>query len=316
METKRIVDFQVGEEIQGYYLLKEVHLKVANNQKKYIDLVIMDESGEMSAKLWEVEEPALMLFKEGKILKILGKVTQWQNQKQLTVQKYRPLNEGDSAKIENFVPSAPIQMDLLYDFIIQSINQMKDDGLRRLSKGLLDHYGEAFKIYPAAKSNHHAIRSGLMYHLYRMIQVAESLIQIYPNVNRDLLVTGIVLHDICKIEEMKINELGLVSDYTKEGQLLGHIIIGIKKVDEIARRLQVPDETSLLVQHMILSHHYEPEFGSPKKPLFIEAELLHHIDMIDARVYDFEKATYGIEPESFSEPVWSLDKRRLYKPKF
>jgi len=114
---------------------------------------------------------------------------------------------------------------------------------------------------------------------------------------------------------MKINELGLVSEYTKEGQMLGHIIIGIKRVDEMARRYQIPEETSLMVQHMILSHHYEPEFGSPKKPMFIEAELLHHIDMIDARVYDFEKVVGAIESESFSEPVWSLDKRRIYKPK-
>lgn len=315
MDTKRIREIQVGEDIQGYYLLKEVHLKVANNQKKYIDLVLMDETGEVSAKLWEVEEPALLLFKEGKILKIMGKVTQWQTQKQVTVQKYRPLNESDSVKIEDFVPSAPIKMDVLYDFIRDKIGAMKDEPLKKLTKGLMDHYGEAFKVYPAAKSNHHAIRSGLMYHLYRMLEVAESLVRIYPHVNRDLLVAGVILHDICKIEEMKINELGLVSDYSKEGQMLGHIIIGIKRVDEMARRYQIPEETSLMVQHMILSHHYEPEFGSPKKPMFIEAELLHHIDMIDARVYDFEKVVGAIEAESFSEPVWTLDKRRIYKPK-
>lgn len=315
METKRIIEFQVGEEIQGYYLLKEVQLKVANNQKKYIDMVLMDDSGELNAKLWDAEEPTLLVFKEGKILKVQGKVTQWQHFKQLTVQKYRPLNEGDGVKIEDFVPSAPVKASILYDAILGKIGEMKNDGLKKLTKALLDHYGEAFRIYPAAKSNHHAIRSGLMYHLHRMLEVAESLCTIYPNVNRDLLVAGVVLHDLCKIEEMSLNEMGLVQEYTKEGQLLGHIIIGIKRVDETARRLQIPEETSLLVQHMILSHHYEPEFGSPKKPMFIEAELLHHIDMIDARVYDFEKAVATVEPESFSDPVFVLDRRRIYKPK-
>ncbi|HOL84628.1 MAG TPA: 3'-5' exonuclease, partial [Thermoclostridium caenicola] len=116
-----------------------------------------------------------------------------------------------------------------------------------------------------------------------------------------------------KIGELSANELGM-AEYTKEGQLLGHIVMGVEEVDRIGRETGASEEVILLLKHMIISHHYEAEYGSPKKPAFLEAELLHHIDMIDARVYDYQNATRNLDPGSFSDPVWSLDKRCIYKP--
>jgi 3'-5' exoribonuclease len=149
-----------------------------------------------------------------------------------------------------------------------------------------------------------------------MLRTGDALCDIYHNCNRDLVLAGIILHDIEKLNEMDANDLGIVGEYTKEGQLLGHIIMGIKKIEKTAETLKIDPEVSLLLQHMVLAHHYEPEFGSPKKPLIPEGELLHYIDMIDARMYDMNKALKDLEAEQFTDPIFVLDRRRLYRSKF
>ena len=130
--------------------------------------------------------------------------------------------------------------------------------------------------WPAALHNHHSLRSGLLYHTLTMLQAGEALLQIYTFLNKDLLLAGIILHDIAKIEEIEANDLGLASDYSTEGQLLGHIVQVIKIIDRAARQVGLEEELSVQLQHMILAHHYEPEFGSPKRPMFPEAEVLHY----------------------------------------
>jgi 3'-5' exoribonuclease len=149
-----------------------------------------------------------------------------------------------------------------------------------------------------------------------MLRSGDALCEVYKNVNRDLVFAGVILHDMEKINEMSATEAGVVEDYTMEGQLLGHIIMGIKKIDQIGRELGIDPELSLLVQHMILSHHYEPEFGSPKKPMIPEGEMLHYLDMLDARMYDMNKVLKDQPEETFTDPVFVLDRRRMYKSKY
>ena len=172
---------------------------------------------------------------------------------------------------------------------------------------------EKMMYYPAAQKNHHAQKSGLLYHLKRMIMTGDAICNVYTNLNRDLVAAGVLLHDIEKLNEIMADELGIASGYSFEGQLLGHIIQGIKLVDRLGEELGISREKTIMLEHMILSHHYEPEFGSPKKPLFPEAEILHYLDMMDARMFDMEEALSGAEPGDFSERVWTLDNRRLYK---
>ena len=128
-----------------------------------------------------------------------------------------------------------------------------------------------------------------------------------------MVIAGVILHDMQKLYEINANEQGISGGYSFEGMLLGHLVMGIKVLDRQMESLSFPREKSIMVEHMILSHHYEPEFGSPKKPLFPEAELLHYLDMIDAKMYDMEDALAKTEPGGFSERVWTLDNRRLYK---
>jgi 3'-5' exoribonuclease len=196
------------------------------------------------------------------------------------------------------------------------IESFSNETIRVITETIFERYHEKLLTYPAAKSNHHSIRGGLLYHIKRMLKVGKSLAMIYDAVDQDLLYSGIILHDIEKINEMDADHLGVVSDYTSEGKLLGHLIMGIKTIDKIAEEKALDQEVSMMMQHMILSHHYEPEFGSPKKPMFLEAELLHHIDIIDARVYDFEEETEKLEVGGFSDPIWTLDRRRLYRSKY
>ena len=284
--------------------------------KPYIDFTLQDITGEVNAKLWDVKGDVETQYNPGEVVKIMGSVTQWQQSVQLKLIKIRALLADDDVDFSQFIPTAPIDAQVMLDEILSFVHEMVSEDVRRLVLALIDEYKAPLMYYPAAKSNHHAIKSGLLYHILRMLRTAKGLGQVYKNVNLDLVYAGIILHDIEKINEMDATEVGVVEGYTKEGQLLGHIIMGIKRIDKTAEALGIDPEVSLLIQHLILTHHYEPDFGSPKKPLIPEGELLHYIDMIDARMYDMNKALRDVEIEQFSEPVFVLDRRRLYKSKY
>lgn len=312
MMEKKIAEFTVGEEIQGYFIIRALNVKTSNNNKKYYDFTLADKTGDVNAKLWDVKDQNEDLYKSGTLVKVRGNVTSWQGVTQLKVTKLRVSDESDNISIVDYVPAAPFAPEDMYNDIEEAILEFTNEDLKKIVLTIVREYKEQLMTAPAAKSNHHAIRSGLLYHLKRMIKTGKALCEIYDNVNRDLLISGIILHDIEKINEMNSDNLGIVSEYTREGQLLGHIIMGIKKIDEVAKKLGVDEELSLVLQHLVLSHHYEPEFGSPKKPMLPEGELLHYIDIIDARMYDMDLVYRDVKPGNFSDPVWVLDRRRLY----
>lgn len=311
-----IKDFKVGDEITEFLLVKAKNVKVSSANKPYIDFTLQDISGEVNAKLWEAKGDLEKQYNPGEVVKVQASVTQWQQTIQLKIIKIRSVTEEDQIDYSEFVPSAPLEPQVMYDEILTYVARMENKEIGRLTVAIMDAYKERLMYYPAAKSNHHAIKSGLLYHILRMLKSADALCDIYKNVNRDLVFAGVILHDMEKINEMTSTEAGVVDAYTTEGQLLGHIIMGIKRIDAIGKEIGIDEELSLVIQHMILSHHYEPEFGSPKKPLTPEAELLHYLDIIDARMYDMNKALKDVETSSFSDPVFVLDRRRLFKSKF
>lgn len=311
-----IKDLKVGEEVTAFYLVKSKNVKTSSANKPYIDFTLQDITGEVNAKLWDAKGDLEALYNPGEIVKVQASVTQWQQSVQLKIIKIRQSEDSDQVDYDNFIPTAPIDAETMYNEILYYIHKMDSADMKKLVLAVLESYKTELLYYPAAKSNHHAIKSGLLYHIIRMLRSAEALSGIYKNINPDLLYAGVILHDMEKINEMDATEAGVVETYTKEGQLLGHIIMGIKRIDRIAEQLNVDSELSLLIQHMILSHHYEPEFGSPKKPLIPEGELLHYIDMIDARMYDMNKALKDMDDEQFTDPVFVLDRRRLYKSKY
>lgn len=313
---KWINEFSVGDDIQGFYLIKSMNLKTSSNNKKYLDLTVTDKTGEINGKVWDIDDTMINLYKAGNIVKIRGTVTSWQNALQFKIVKIRPVEDEDQVKLEDMVQAAPIDKDDMFEEILTYVSDIKNPEIKLLVSTMIETYQEQLMYYPAAKKNHHAIRSGLLYHILRMLRTAKVICGVYTHLNADLVYAGVILHDLEKINEMISDELGVVSDYSFEGQILGHIIMGIRKIQSVGETLGISQEISSLLQHMVLSHHYEPEFGSPKKPMLPEAEILHYLDMIDARMYDMTKVLEGVEPGKFSENVPVLDYRKLYKPNF
>ena len=216
--------------------------------------------------------------------------------------------------MEDFVKAAPEAPEDMFGYIYETAGRMKDQDLKKLCIKLLTDNREKLMYYPAAQKNHHAELAGLLYHMKRMLMTGERICEVYTNLNRDLLCAGVIIHDIEKLNEIMADPDGIATGYSFEGQLLGHIIQGVKTIDRLTLELGFPREKAIMLEHMILSHHYEPEFGSPKKPLFPEAEALHYLDVLDARMFDMQDALASTPPGTFSERVWALDNRKLYKP--
>lgn len=307
---------KTDDEIQEYFIVKAVSIKVGANGKQYLDILLGDNSGEAPSKKWDIAEAeltALKEIKEGDVVKVKAQVTNWNGQKQMKIGRIRKANEQDELDYSDFVKAAPEKAEDMYQFLLSRTEAMTDEDLKSICLRILTDNKEKMMYYPAAQKNHHAQKSGLLYHLKRMIMTGDAICNVYTNLNRDLVAAGVLLHDIEKLNEIMADELGIASGYSFEGQMLGHIVQGIKLVDRLGEELGISREKTIMLEHMILSHHYEPEFGSPKKPLFPEAEILHYLDMMDARMFDMEEALSGAEPGDFSERVWTLDNRRLYK---
>lgn len=311
-----ISDFEPGAKIEGYYMIRAVDTKTTNsNNKKYLDFNLCDKTGEINAKLWEVPALSEDKYKGNTVVKIKGSILSWQGALQLKIERIRNINDEDKINVEDFVQAAPLKPEFMYDEILGYINNMEDKDIKDIVKYIFKENKEKLQYYPAAKRNHHAIRSGLLFHVMTMIHMAEKLSEIYTFLNKDLLYAGVILHDMSKIEEMNSNDFGIVDEYTVEGQLLGHITQGVKKIEVVAEKLGTDKEVSMLLQHLVLSHHYEPEYGSPVKPMIAEAEMLHYLDIVDARMYDIKKVLKDTEKGNFSERLWSLENRRIYNPK-
>jgi 3'-5' exoribonuclease len=312
---KNIIDLKAGDKIDAFVLIKGIDLKKTSAGKQFLDLNLVDKTAEINAKIWENAKENEELINGNSIVKVRGEVIEWAGSLQLKINKIRPLLANENIEISELVPSAPISAMQMMDELMAFTYKIKDTEIRTLIINIIDKYEKKLLYFPAAKSNHHSYRSGLLYHIIRMLRTGEKLAIVYDSINADYVFAGVILHDICKIQEMDSNELGIVSEYTMEGKLLGHIIQGIKEIEIEGEKIGLDKEKSIVLQHMILSHHYEPEFGSPKKPMTLEAEILHYLDIIDARVFDFENALKAVDEGEFTDKVWVLDNRSLYKLK-
>jgi 3'-5' exoribonuclease len=312
-----IKDLVKDQEITEFFMAKTIAIKVGANGKQYLDIVLCDKTGDITAKKWDVsdaEYPVLKAIEDKTIVKIKGLVAEWAGQLQVRVQRIRVANEQDEQVMNDFVKAAPEEPEAMYDYILSVAENMADEDLKKITKKLLLDNKERLMYYPAAQKNHHAQLGGLLYHMKRMLMTGERICQVYTNLNKDLVASGVIIHDMEKLNEIESGTDGIATGYSFEGQMLGHIIQGIKSIDRIALELEIPREKAIMLEHMILSHHYEPEFGSPKKPLFPEAEVLHYLDVLDARMFDMHAALEATAPGEFSDRVWTLDNRKIYKP--
>ncbi len=318
MKDIYISDIKTHQELISYFLVKMSAIKVGSNKKAYLDLLLADCTGEISAKKWDIadeEMPGLEKIKEGSIIKVKAQVTEWNGMKQLRVSRIRQTSAEDKLVMKDYIKAAPEEAADMYDYIYSRAEAFQDRDLRNICIRELTENKEKLMYYPAAQKNHHAEMAGLLYHIKRMLMMAERACEVYTNLNRELVMTGVILHDMEKINEIQSNELGISNGYSFEGKMLGHLVQGVRPIDRLAGELDMPREKAVMLEHMILSHHYEPEFGSPKKPLFPEAEMLHYLDIIDAKMFDMQDALEKTEPGEFSDRIWTLDNRTLYRVK-
>ncbi len=301
-----------GQIFDGFLLVKASEQRTAQNGGKYLDLTLGDLSGELNGKMWDgtVAAPPV-----GTAVRVRGMIQEYKDRPQLRVDKLRESTPADEVDMAHLIPCAPHPADEMYAYIRQRAERIEDEQLRAIVLFRLDESEKPLMIYPAALKLHHAERSGLLHHTSTMLKAAEAVCGIYAQLDRDLLAAGVILHDLSKLTELNADALGLASEYSVEGQLLGHISQGVAELARAGRELGTRRELLLMLQHMILSHHDEPEYGSPKRPMFPEAEVLHVLDLLDARMYEMNSVLKTVAPGGFSQNIWSLDQRKLYRRK-
>lgn len=296
----------------GFWLIKTAEKKVNVKGAAYLDLILCDKKGEISGKLWDYNELSHGTYQAGDLVKIRGTVTQFNGNDQLRIDRMRKVNDNDGVNIADFVPTAEYSGEMMLGQIMNVIASVKDEELKHLTFALVKDREEKILFWPAAFKLHHAIRGGLLYHTLSILKLCEGVCSIYPAVDRDLLVCGAIVHDLCKIDEFDISSAGLVTGYSVKGELLGHLVMGAVKIEEKAKQLGIDAEKAMLLQHMVVSHHGEPEFGAAVRPMFLEAEILSELDKLDATINEITSATADLKEGEFSQRMWALDNRKLY----
>lgn len=308
---KGIRYYRKGDTFDNFLFIKNASKGIASNGKPFLTLILSDSTGEIEAKLWEATKEDEEIFIPEMIVKIMGVVTEFRGQLQLKIHSIRPKQPTDRISISDLVQKAPVDEETLMDAITDAIFTIENSNIQRIVRALLKKYEKELRYYPAAVMNHHAYVSGLAHHIVSMLSLAKKLVELYPQLNKDLLFAGVILHDLGKIKELS----GVVSSsYTVKGKLLGHISLMVEEIGCVAEKLQIEGEEVFLLQHLVLSHHQQAEWGSPKPPLIQEAEILHYIDVIDAKMNILQHSLENIEPGEFTERIFAMDNRTFYKP--
>ena len=313
MENYTVCQLKPDMRFEGFLLVRGADKKTDKNNRNYLDLNLTDRTGEINCKVWNLDSGAAVP-QAGSVIRVRGTVQEYNGRLQMRVEQWRQAEETDSLDMNQLMPAAPKNASEMRKEIAEVVDAFQSEDLKKLVREMLDMAGEKLDYFPAAQRMHHAERSGLLHHTTDMLKLAQAVAGIY-DLNRELLYAGVILHDLGKIDEMKSDRSGNVTDYTRDGQLLGHLVRGITNLNRAAEKTGVQGETVVLLEHMLLSHHGEEIYGSPKPPMFPEAEALRWIDMMDARMNTM-KGIFDKTPEgSFSERAFSLD-RRVYHPHY
>ncbi|MDD5712104.1 MAG: HD domain-containing protein [Smithellaceae bacterium] len=311
-----VKDIQAGQKVADTFLVAEKSLAFSQKGSPYLNLKLKDKTGEMEAKIWENALEWDKLFKKGDIISLVGRALSYRNALQLSVLEVSKTDEGE-LDISNYFPTAAVDNETMFSELLTFVDKVEDTHLRALLDLFFRDEAIAgrFRNAPAAKGFHHVYIGGLLEHTLSVVRLLDMVADHYRgSINRDLLLAGGLLHDIGKIQEFTYQRL---IDYSDEGRLIGHIVIGLEMLDEkIATLPDFLPQLALELRHLILSHHGTLEFGSPKRPKTVEALIVHFIDDLDAKVNAFQGF---IENSSDEESSWTpfhrLFERYIYKGK-
>lgn len=317
MARRFVEQLSDGENVDEIYLVVDKQLRANRNGNLYIQLDLGDRSGTINARMWNAGEPLYKSFEPGDFLQVKGKVQLFQGSLQLIA---NALDKYDSNKVEltDFLPHTKQDVNKLLDRLRTTLRKVSNPHLRALAETYFidDEFMRGFVRCPAGVKVHHAYVGGLLEHVVTMLDVAERVLPLYPEVNRDLVIMGVFLHDSGKVRELSYHRTFAYSD---EGQLLGHLTLGIEMLADKARTVPdltgepFPAELLLRLKHLILSHHGELAYGSPKVPMTPEAVALHAIDLLDSRIAIALREIGDDRGESAWTPYNAALGRRLYK---
>ena len=312
MSRQTISSFVEGEKIQTSLLITQMNRGITNSGAPYLSFVLQDQSGSIDAKLWDAKDELLSGVEAGKVVLVSAEVLKYRNALQLRIYNLTKL-EDNQFDPSDYVMATDLSLEFMQKRIHETLLSMQDIVYRDVCTSIIEDLQEKLYSYPAAAKNHHDFVGGLATHMISMLDLGEAFCTLYPMLNRDLLLAGILLHDLGKIDELSGP---ILTEYTVEGKLVGHISIMQSKVAEKAKALGYQDsEQVTLMRHMILSHHGEYEFGSPVLPMVMEAEMLTFIDNVDARMNMFAKALESVKPGEWTPRIFPLENRSFYKPK-
>ncbi|MGW7162639.1 3'-5' exoribonuclease YhaM family protein [Paenibacillus taichungensis] len=309
----------MGEQFEGIYLVRELLIKQTSTHppREYLDMIVGDSSGSLPAKYWDATFKEKQTIQKNEIVSIKGVVHNYSNKLQL---KITSIKKADPKyyDITKFIQTAPISSTELINIIKENVRTLQESDLKIIVSYCFNKVETRLLDSPAAKNNHHNYYGGLAYHLVRMLEISKFICEQRPFLDSELLRAGIILHDLGKTEEM-LSTMGIVSDYTDRGKLIGHISIISNWIIEAAIKNNIDPNSStvMYLQHMVLSHHNLGEWGSPVQPQIAEAVALHYIDMLDAKLQMVEDSFKNLNStDSWTPPIWGLEKKAMLRTKF
>ena len=317
MITKNIYvkDIEAGNKVNDTFLVTEKNLAVSQKGSPYLNLRLRDKTGEVEGRVWENASALNKLFQKGDIIEIRSRATSYRNVTQLSISQIAKMDDSHINSAD-YSPASKSNIDSMFEDLMKFIEEIKTLPLQELLHAFFNdkEIVHAFKKAPAAKGLHHCYIGGLLEHTLSVTRLLDLAADHYQHINKDLLITGGILHDIGKIHELSFMN---ITDYTDRGRLIGHIVIGVELVDEKISSIEnFPKELALELKHILLSHHGVLEYGSPKRPKTLEAVIVNMIDDLDAKVNAFQEFIDGTsDDESHWTPYHRLFERFIYKGK-
>ncbi len=330
-----IKELKDGDRVYGPYLVADCKKGVTAQSKTYLTLTLQDASGTIEARKWDYTPEDEAIFEKGKVAHVEGSVIIYSNHLQMKVYAGESMDQS-SIDWSLFVPSAPVDAETMKAKLDTYIESIRDEDVKKLVVTLLDRFMNKYLRWPAAVRNHHNFAGGLLYHSLTMADLAAKVCRIYPSLNRDVMIGGVLIHDIGKTVELSGPQ---GTQFTLQGKLIGHISIGHAELREVAKELHyydfldLPDaekaekeaqndgvfhryEIAATFEHILLSHHGKHDFGSPVLPLTREALAISMIDDLDAKMLILDNSYAGVKPGETTAKIFALDERYFYKPHY
>ena len=312
-KRKMIQDLEIGDKVDSFFKMLNVSKRKKRDGESYLALVLMDKTGKIPAKVWDNAESSFKMLVEGEIYRIRGYVNEYQNKKEIKIDSIRSVSPNDTDYDKNdFIESAPFDTEALFKEMIETIrSNIQNKYLLELVGLFSEKYKESFKVHYGAQKIHHAYTGGLLKHTFSIIQLSIFAADHYA-IDKELLLIGALFHDVGKLFEYNIEPS---INTTREGGLVGHIVIGNNIFLELKDRIEnFPEDLSTKIQHMILSHHGEKEFGSPEVPKIPEAFVLYILDLLDSKVDFIKNVINSSDTKGLFSDYLNILGRRLYVP--